>query len=464
MLTVKRLIPIIIMLLGAFYSYAQSELTFPFMRNVFQTTYLNPAARSEHKISIGLPGMSSIYIQSISNGFVPNSVVTRISDTLRIDPNKLVDQLADQNMIFANVDVDLFHLKIRFYNTDLWLGVRQRHNFSFFYPKDLFALAVKGNSEMIGQKMDFGTLGFDLSLFREYTLGMSTEYDKWIFGGRVSLLQGLSNMYLKPNDLYATIEDDMFNHTFVGDAVVRTAGIPITYDRYGAISSLNTDLFSNTEWLTSYLKRFRNPGASISLGASYKFDSRTTFSLSFSDIGFINWNDSTLNYRVKDNGEAFFNGVDAIGDWLRGNEFNADSTLAEFLKNFDDEEFEGSYTTWLAPKMYVTASYQLARRTHLGFQFYGVMNRRFYPAFTMGFSQGIGRVFSLALTGSFNQRTITNLGFGLVIKPGPFQIYMLADNYFTPVVDPLSFSNLNFRFGVNLVFGKVRRQTGISYK
>jgi hypothetical protein len=452
------------MLLGAFYSYAQSELTFPFMRNVFQTTYLNPAARSEHKISIGLPGMSSIYIQSISNGFVPNSVVTRISDTLRIDPNKLVDQLADQNMIFANVDVDLFHLKIRFYNTDLWLGVRQRHNFSFFYPKDLFALAVKGNSEMIGQKMDFGTLGFDLSLFREYTLGMSTEYDKWIFGGRVSLLQGLSNMYLKPNDLYATIEDDMFNHTFVGDAVVRTAGIPITYDRYGAISSLNTDLFSNTEWLTSYLKRFRNPGASISLGASYKFDSRTTFSLSFSDIGFINWNDSTLNYRVKDNGEAFFNGVDAIGDRLRGNEFNADSTLAEFLKNFDDEEFEGSYTTWLAPKMYVTASYQLARRTHLGFQFYGVMNRRFYPAFTMGFSQGIGRVFSLALTGSFNQRTITNLGFGLVIKPGPFQIYMLADNYFTPVVDPLSFSNLNFRFGVNLVFGKVRRQTGISYK
>jgi hypothetical protein len=360
-------------------------------------------------------------------------------------------------MLFANADIDLFHLRIRVYNWDYWFGVRQRHSLSIFYPKDLMSLAVHGNADFVGEVLDFGFLGLNASLYREYTFGMATEFNNWVFGGRVSFLQGLSSLYLKPQMLQLSIEDDMYAHTFASDATLYSAGIPLNEDRMP-----NEALFSNTKWLTSYLTRLRNPGASLALGVTYKYDQRTTFSFSVSDLGFIHWSDSTVNYKVR--GDSPFQGVDALGDFLYGRKIDIDSTLNVFRSNFDDEEFEQAYTTWLSPKFYLSANYQLASRTSLGFQFYGIVNRRFYPALSLGITQGIGRAFNLALTGSFNQRTITNLGFGLMVKPGPVQIYMLADNYFTPLKDPFTFTNLNFRIGVNLVFGRVKTAKYLPYR
>jgi len=141
-----------------------------------------------------------------------------------------------------------------------------------------------------------------------------------------------------------------------------------------------------------------------------------------------------------------------------------DSTINAFMDNFSGEEFEETFVTWLPPKFYLSANYQLARRTHLGLQMYSIINRKLYPAFSVGISQGIGRAFNIVLTGSFNQRTMTNLGLGLMIKPGSTQFYVLADNYYTPLVDPLTFTNLNFRFGMNLVFGRVKSPQGLPYR
>ena len=453
----KKLILFLAIALSAYSLKAQSELTLPLFDDVFQSSYLKPTVRPEHTISIGLPGISSVYVQGIHNGFVPNSVISNARDTIWFSPSSLLGELSDQNMVFANADVDIFHLRIRVHNLDYWFGIRQRHSLSFFYPKDLMSMAVLGNANMVGEDIDFGYLGLNANLHREYTFGMATEYNSWVFGGRVSLLQGLSSLYLKPATLQLNIEDDMYAHTFASDAILYSAGIPLTEDKMP-----NEALFQNTEWLISYLTRFRNPGASFALGVTYKYDQRTSFSFSVSDLGFIHWNDSTANYKVR--GDSPFQGVDALGDFLYGRDIDIDSTINAFRSNFDDEEFEQAFTTWLSPKFYLSANYQLARRTHLGFQFYGIVNRRFYPAFSLGVTQGIGRAFNLALTGSFNQRTITNLGFGLMVKPGPLQIYMLADNYFTPLVNPLTFTNLNFRFGINLVFGRVKTAKGLPYR
>lgn len=453
----KRFFIIISIVIAAVAARGQSELTLPLFDDVFQSTYLKPTVRTEHAISIGLPGLSSIYVQSIHNGFVPYSVVNKSDGSVKIDPTSIGSQLTEQNMLFADNHVDIFHLRLRIYNWDYWFGVRQRHNLSFFYPKDMMTLAIEGNESMVGQTIDFGRLGLNLNMHREYTLGAATELDHWVFGGRISLLQGLSSLYLKPQLMQATIEDDMYNHTFDTDAVLYSAGIPVTADR-----ELNADLFENTEWLTSYLTRMRNPGVSMSFGATYNLDQRTSFSVAVNDLGFISWSDSTLNYRVK--GESTFEGIDALGSFLYGEEIDIDSTLNVFRDNFNDEEFEEAYTTWLSPKFYLSANYQLASRTHVGVQFYGTVNRRFYPALSLGITQGVGRFFNVALTGSFNQRTITNVGFGLLLKPGPFQIYMLADNIYTPLVDPLTFTNLNFRVGMNLVFGRVKTQQGLPFR
>jgi hypothetical protein len=454
---VKRLLLLIAIALSTFSLKAQSELTLPFFDDVFQSSYLKPTVRPEHTISIGLPGISSVYFQGIHNGFVPNSVVSKVNGKYLLSPSKILGQISDKNMLFANADIDLFHFRIKVYNWDYWFGVRQRHSLSFFYPKDLMSLAIRGNGYFIGKTLDFGHLGLNANLHREYTFSMAAEFNSWVFGGRVSLLQGLSSLYLKPQMLDVYIEEDMYAHVFDSDATLYSAGIPLNED-----GMPNGDLFSNSQWFRNYLTRFRNPGASFALGVTYKYDQRTSFSFSVSDLGFIHWSDSTMNYKVK--GDSPFQGIDALGDFLYGDDVDLDSTLNAFRSNFDDDEFEQAYTTWLSPKFYLSANYQLASQTNVGFQFYGIVNRRFYPAFSLGITQGVGRAFSVALTGSFNQRTITNIGFGLMVKPGPFQIYVLADNYFTPLVNPLTFTNLNFRLGVNLVFGRVKTAKYLPYR
>ena len=466
----KKISITILILLASLVALPQSDLGLTYFGNIFQSTYLNPTARAEHTLSIGLPMLSSVNVQGIHNGFVPKSISywDTVTDSLIIDPKLIPDALKEQNMLFANAGIEILHVRLKIYNWDFWFATRQNHEVSFFYPKDLFRFAVEGNGSMVGGEIDFTPLGLNASIYREYTVGLSTEMNKWVFGGRLSLLQGLSNAYMKPTSLKLSIDDDMYAHTVNADATLYTSGMPVdfvsTEDAELFSPEFNTDKFGNTDYLIDYFTRFRNPGFALSGGVSYKYDQRTTFTFSFSDVGFISWSDSTKHANIS--GDATFDGFDALSDYLYNKSFNVDSLIDGFIGNFDDQTFTGAYTTWLSPKFYLMANYQLAKRTNLAVQFYTTVNRKVYPAFTIGASQGLGRAFNLMLSASFNQRTASNFGFGLLVKPGPVQIYMMADNYFFPTSknNALTFTNVNFRFGINLVFGRVKTQQGLPYR
>ncbi len=471
----KRIIFIMLIMVGAISLRAQSELTLPYMGNLFQNTYLNPAMRFEHSVSIGLPALSSVQVQFIHNGFVPYSFLKLDNGTLSVSPDKLVGQLNDKNLLFASANVDLFHLKLRIQNWDFWYGVRQKHEMSFFYPKAMGILLLEGNADYVGQTLDFSPLGLNASIYREHTLGASTERGKWTFGGRFSLLHGLTNLHLNPETFEVQVNEDMYALGGTSNAVVRTSGLPgdsltnINFSQFGNFDNMNIGSFADFQdfleenYTANYLTRFRNPGVALSGAVSYKLDSRTTFSFAFSDLGFITWSDSTKAFSVA--GQYEFVGLDMLSNVLQGQEFTPDSILSDLANNFSTtEDYDFKYRTWLNPKFYLSATYQLARRTYVGANLYAVVNRRFYPAFTVGVSQGVGRFFNLSLSASMNQRTLTNLGLGLMVKPGPFQIYLMADNLYAPIVDPLSFTNINFRFGVNLVFGRVKTPQGLPFK
>ena len=459
------------MLIGTMSTFAQSELILPFMGNIFQNTYLNPAAQTEHAVSIGLPVLSSLQFQVISNGFVPRSFMSVAGNTLNVSPNNLESQLRNRNLLYANANVDLLHVKVRYLNWDIWYGMRQNQQVSLFYPKSLVSLAINGNDQYSDIPMDLTPLGFNGTMYREHTLGASTKRGKWVFGGRVSLLHGLTNAYLKPENLNLTVTDDMYSMTADADAVLKTSGFPgdslstMDLTQFGNFGELSLNSFSDfTSFMrSSYFSRFRNPGFALSGGASYEYNSNFTFSFAFSDLGFISWSDSTKFYNIK--GESDFKGVDALGEMLSGGEFSADSLVHDFVSNFETEEdAEGGYTTWLHTKFYLSATYQLAYRTHLNASLYGVVNRRLYPAFTLGISQGVGRILSVSLSASMSQRTISNIGFGFLVKPGPFQLYVVADNIYSPLVDPLTFTNMNVRAGINIVLGWVKKPQGLPYK
>ncbi len=462
----KKLISLLSILGTVGLLQAQSDLSLPFMNNVFQASYLNPTVRSEHTLSIGFPFTSSISTQVIHNGFVPGSAFKFVNDTLTLFPDKIPAALNKQSMLYAGVGLEFFHLRFKRHNWDFWFSVRQVHEMSFFYPKDLVNLAVYGNGEFVGQTLDLTPLGANLSLYREYCFGMAAETNDWVFGGRISLLQGLSNAYLKPNSLSISIDDDMYSHTGDARGTLYTSGIPLDSTRMPNFEKFIPDDFSlstaTKTYAFDYLTRFRNPGVALSAGVTYKYDQRTTFTFAFSDLGFIYWSDSTRNFLLK--GNHRFEGADLLADFLYGKDMDYDTIMTTILNSFSDEEYSESYLVWLSPKFYLRGNYKIAKRTELGFQLYTTYNRRFYPAFTVGMQQGLGRFFNLLLTGSVNQRSFTNLGLGLLLKPGTMQIYILADNYFSPVVDPLSFTNLNLRVGMNMVFGRVKKPQGLPYR
>lgn len=470
----KRIAIVVIALTASLSAVSQSELTLPFMYNVFQSTYLNPAVRSEHSVSIGLPFLSSIQVQFIHNGFVPGSFLKLDGNTLYVSPNDLDKQLRNRNMLYANGAIDLFHIKFRIRNWDVWYASRQNHELALFYPKSMFSLFIEGNEQYADASMDLSPLGLNASIYREHTVGAATEWGKWVFGGRLSLMHGLTNAYFNPKKLSISVEGDMYALNVVSDATLKTSGIPgdslknADFSQFGDFDGMNVknlaDLreFMKTNYTANYFTRFRNPGIALSGGASYKFDARTTFTFAFSDLGFISWSDSTKVYSI--NGKSSFNGLDALGEAMGGAGFSPDSIVDQLLSNFTTAEtLADSYRVWLNPKFYLSASYQLAQRTYVGASFYGVVNRRLYPAFTLGITQGLGRVLNIALSASMNQRTISNVGLGLVLKPGPFQIYLLADNIYAPLVDPFTFTNMNFRVGMNLVFGRVKTPQGLPY-
>jgi hypothetical protein len=47
-----------------------------------------------------------------------------------------------------------------------------------------------------------------------------------------------------------------------------------------------------------------------------------------------------------------------------------------------------------------------------------------------------------------------------MFKPGPVQFYLAADNL-CPLISPMYATNVNVRAGVNLVFGKVKKEQGL---
>jgi hypothetical protein len=447
---VKRLL-ILILNIGLFVNAkAQSELTLPFMTDIFQSSYINPTVLPEHSVSIGLPGMSSVYFQAITNGFVANNFMY-FKDSMHVDLNKFVAELKEQNMINSNTSVDLLHIRMKIRNGFYWVGVRTNFNMSFMYPKELFAFPIEGNVSFIGKNMDFSNLKIDATLYNEYSFGMAKDYNRWTFGGRISLLQGLSNIQFDPKSFNILMDSTTYQNTGNADAQLNIAGIP-----RNSAGDPSFDHVQNGNYITNYLTNFKNRGYSLSAGVAYKPNDRLNFSVAFSDLGYINWKDSVTNYTL--NGSSTLP-LDIVSSMLNNKKISLDSIIDQFSR----DTINKSYRTYLHPKYLASASYRVFRRTTIGISASGVYNKKLYPAYTFGISQGVGRFFNLLATASYNQRTIKNLGLGLLLKPGTFQFYVIVDNAY-PLINPLYTTNVNVRVGLNFVFGRIKPSVGLPYR
>jgi hypothetical protein len=439
----------------AFGAYAQPEQVLPFLSDVFQSSWSNPSVWPDHAVSVGLPGISSVFAQGINKGFVLNNVVEIREDTAHLMPTRLLEELKEKNLIYAGASVDLFHVRVKFRNGFYWIGARTRAEANVIYPKELISLAIEGNAPYVGKILDLGNLQAGSTVYNEYSIGASNKFDRWVFGIRVSFLQGLAQAGFEPRHLKLGIDSAVYAYTFDADARIRTAGLPGNTD-----GSPDFSLFEDPGYSSRYFTNFGNPGLSFSAGATFRPNDRFEFSAAVSDLGFISWKDSVTSYTLK--GQSEFAGLDLLRSYLYHTPVNADSILDGMADDFERDTVHQGYTTRLHPQMLISARYAVFPRTLVGLSVSAVYNKKFNPALTLGVSQGLGRYFNLMVTGSWN-RTIRNLGVGLMVKPGPLQFYVVADNLW-PLINPLYTTNVNVRAGINLVFGQVKKEQGLPYR
>lgn len=444
----KRLLIFLFLITLKIASYGQHEMTLFHMNNVFQGTYVNPTLIPEQKVSIGLPGISSLYTNVYFSPFVAKDVeVVQTNDTTyHLSLDKAIAKMArTNNYLNTGASVDLLSLRFKVRNVYVSLNATNVTNLRFNFPKDFFSLAWYGNAQYIGSSVDLNNLGLNGMQYNEYALGLARSKDggKFRYGIRLKFLQGLNNFYTQKSEGTIAIDDAFYTHTLSAKMQAYSASV-IPYD--------SSDAFSN-ENLLKAIKNFSNIGYGVDAGISYSPSKKWAITGAVNNLGSITWKTNAKSYVI--DGTYEFEGVNL--DSLINNGSVALSSYLDSLRNkFNLIETKTSkYKTMLTPSVYVSVSYSLGRNTKLALTGYSEFYHGLRPAGSVAFIQRAGRILNFIISYNVRKNSYNNMGFGLMLKPGPFQIYVVGDNML--VLNPFNTNNFSIRSGMNLVFGKTRK-------
>ncbi|HEY8399615.1 MAG TPA: DUF5723 family protein, partial [Cytophagaceae bacterium] len=241
------------------------------------------------------------------------------------------------------------------------------------------------------------------------------------------------------------VDSEMYGHTFMANATLNTSGVPKDSAELADIDEV---------YLQHYFLNGKNPGWALDGAVTYHMDRKWSFTFAMNNVGFIKWNSKIRNYKVE--GGTEFNGVD-IAKAILGDSISEEQYLDSLKNAFRYSVNSEKYTTWLIPQLYLTARYKLTNSTEASAALFLERYKAIRPGLTLALSQKAGRVLNIVGTYSIQYGKFNNVGVGLMIKPGPCQWYFVGDN-FLALTNPLTAKSFNFRFGMNLVFGRIKKE------
>ena len=455
----KRLLLLLSFLFCLYKVRAQQSLTLYNMQAIPQAMYVNPGVMPLTGINIGLPAMSSNYLNFSNSGFVMHDLFKAdVNGGLLIDANSFLGKLKPTNYMNLNVHTDLLSFGFKVKRNYFSFNVTERVDMRMSYTKDLFSLLVNGNgvAENLNRNMALN-IGLDATHYREWGFNYTREVikDKLTIGGRFKVLSGMENVNTEKSTLSLNTNSQYYVLSATGNIQANTAGID-----------------SNSQKHTSSILGFdpsrKNRGYGIDLGASYKLNKKFSFTASIIDLGFITWKDYTHNYVSKNPGSAIaFKGVNlsqAIND---STDIGKSLTKLEDSAKSSIQETHTTYHTMLTTQFYLGGNYWINEKNNVGVILNGqYANKHLSPAFSMSFNNRVGRWFSASLSYSMLNRSYDNVGFGLSFT-GPVQFYVVSDNILSALVFdsyksgnssfviPAYSKNINLRFGINITLRKI---------
>lgn len=442
----KKIILLLSLLIGLLTNYtasAQQNLTLYNMEAIPQRTYVNPAfIPSYSKINIGLPVLSSEYINFSNSGFKYSDLIKHRGDSLYVDYKNMLGKLSKNNYFSGAYQPDLLSFGIKIKKNFFSFNATEKINFNFRYPKNFMEFIWKGNGALLGQQVNLN-FGVNFSHYREYALGFAREInDKLTVGGKLKYLYGMENVWTEKFDVSLTTDPNYYAITGKSNIKINTSG-------------LDSNSTNNINFVDYAFKR-KNRGLGIDLGGVYKYNDKFTFSASIIDLGFIKWKGDNTTYQSHDtNGNFTYQGMDL--NQFVGNDStkNPAQIMGDSLaKIFKIDTVHINYTTRLSTQIYLGANYSITEKINTGILFYSqVFDKSIHPGVALSYNQKVGKWLNFSASYSIYNRSYNNFGLGLALNGGPVQLYIVSDNVLGAIF-PQNTKNLHLHFGINLLFGR----------
>jgi hypothetical protein len=470
-----KYILILILAVNIMGASAQNSQTLYYM-NLPQNHLLNPALRPSNSVYIGLPLLSGINF-NVNNNFINfsdvilkgqtgDSVISFLHPDYDVD--KFLAKIKDKNFIEPEIMIQLLGIGFSVgKDSYIFLDVNERIDGNIVLPGDLFRLALKGNEEFVGSKIDFSSLRGDIKYYREFGAGFSKSItDKLRIGIKGKLLFGIACASIDNKSLGITVNDD-YSHTLDANLGINISGpLTVTMDSKNNISDVvfDDDRFKTKNGVISFLSGKQNMGLGLDLGATYDLTDKIVLSAAITDIGYIRWKKDVTN--LKANNQFEFSGFN-MKDYFSGDKTLDDigQDMLDSLKNaFTVSNTSAPFTTYLPFGVTFGGSYNVTKKVTLGVLSYSrIIGKQLREALTLSANLNLGNAFSTSISYTAENHQYDNLGAGLAFRTGVTQFYFITDRIpimWNKIKDdnssfmlPTKWNTINLRMGLNIVFG-----------
>jgi len=465
----------VILVVVALNAAAQNSQVLYFM-NLPQNHLINPALRPSNAVYIGLPVVSGFnlninnnyvnFSDVIINGQPKDSLISFLHPDYNVD--KFLAKIKDKNFLGPELTIPILGIGFSVGKDGyVFLDINTRIESNIVLPGDIFKLALKGNEQFVGSKIDLSSLRGDIKGYNEFGVGYSRNFsEKLRIGIKGKLLFGIACASIDNRSLGIAVNDD-YSHTLYADMAVNISGpLTVNMDSKNNISSIDFDdnRFKTTSGIRDFIAGKKNMGLGLDIGATYDVTERIVVSAAITDLGFIRWKKDVTNLKASNHFEfSGLNMVDVVNGTKTIDEVGTD--VLDSLKNaFVVSKSKAPFTTYLPFGISFAGSYSVTKNFSLGLLSYSrIISKQIREALTLSANLNLGNAFSTSMSYTAENHRYDNLGAGVAFRAGITQFYLLSDRIpvvwnrikdgNSNVIIPANWNTFNLRLGMNLVFG-----------
>ncbi len=168
------------------FSKAQGDITLYSMRELYQSTYLNPAFISTYNQSIGVPALSNISIALQLTGFNIGNILKNINSDSIFNLTNFYHDINDGIGTKVSVQTDFLHYSKQFGHYQIGFNLSLKTNAEAFLSKDFVAFIAEGNAAYAGQNVSLTGSRIQSTAYFETGISIAREFKKFTIGARVN--------------------------------------------------------------------------------------------------------------------------------------------------------------------------------------------------------------------------------------------------------------------------------------